>query len=63
MIAFIGTVRGSEQLPGADSVYVVDVATGDVTRILHGIANYATYDSRATWLPDGDSVLALTESR
>ena len=62
MIAFIGTVRGSEQRPGADSVYVVDVATGNVTRILHGIANYATYDTRATWLPDSDSVLVLTDS-
>ena len=61
-IAFIGTVRGNEQLPGADSVYVVDVATGNVTKILHGIANYATYDSRATWLPAGDAVLVLTDS-
>ena len=62
-IAFIGTVRGSEGLAGSDSVYVVDVATGNVTRILHGIANYASYDSRATWLPDSDAVLVLTESR
>jgi Tol biopolymer transport system component len=61
-IAFIGTVRGSEQLSGSDSVYVVDVSTGTVTRILRGIANYATYDSRATWLPDTDSVLVMTES-
>lgn len=62
MIAFIGTVTGSEESPGANSAYVVDVATGDVTKILHGIANYATYDTRATWLPDSDSVLVLTET-
>jgi dipeptidyl aminopeptidase/acylaminoacyl peptidase len=59
-IAFIGTTRGSEQLAGSDSVYVVDVATGDITRIVRGIASYQTYDSRATWLPDGDAVLVMT---
>ncbi len=55
-IAFIGYVRIGAILAGpdayADAVYVVDVATGDVTEVLRGIASFEQYDSRATWLPD-----------
>jgi TolB protein len=58
-IAFIGS-GGSTA--GSDGVYVVDVATGKVTEVLRGIASWGLYDSRATWLPDGNALLVLTQS-
>ncbi len=52
-IAFIGS---------DDGVYVVNVATGGVTEVMRGIASWSTYDSRATWLPDGNSLLVMTST-
>ena len=65
-IAFIGYVSLGAVLTGpdayTDAVYVVDVATGDVTEVLRPIADFEQYDSRATWLLDGDALLVLTET-
>jgi Tol biopolymer transport system component len=65
-IAFIGSVPGNlggiGSVNARDSLYVVDVATGDVTEVLRGIASWTIFDSRATWLPDGKTLLVLTET-
>jgi TolB protein len=59
-IAFIGSSGIPRDRP--DGVYVVDVGSGHVTRVMQGIASWARYDSRATWLPGGDALLVLTTS-
>lgn len=53
-IAFIGSTNES------DAVYVVDVTTGDFTEVFPGIASWSVYNSRATWLPNGDALLVMT---
>ena len=55
-IAFIGARKWS------DTVYVVDVATGDITEIVGGLpAGQGNWlPGRATWMPDGDAVLVTT---
>ena len=62
-IAFIGSVDGVGGIQSeSDAVYVVDVATGDVTEVFAGVAVGAGHDSRATWLPDGNALLVMTET-
>lgn len=63
-IAFIGSVGGIDGSgKGHGSVYVVDVATGDITKVLRGVATGnldSIIDARATWLPGGHAVLVMT---
>ena len=63
MIAFIGSaygIGGAES--DSDAVYVVNVATGEITKVLSGIAVGIGHDSHATWLPDGKALLVFTQT-
>jgi Tol biopolymer transport system component len=66
MVAFIGSVGGiNGNGEGRGGAYVVDVATGEVTEVLHGIATGnldSIIDARPTWLPGGDALLVMTGS-
>jgi Tol biopolymer transport system component len=60
-LGYVGGVNGGFKSHG--SVYVVDVATGDITRVWRGVATGATgslIDARPTWLPGGDALLVMT---
>jgi Tol biopolymer transport system component len=57
-IAFIGSSRIPRDRP--DGVFVVDIGSGHVTRVMQGVARWARYEGRATWLPGGDALLVLT---
>lgn len=63
MIAFIGStygIGGAES--DSDALYVVNVATGEMTKVLSGIAVGIGHDSHATWLSDGDALLVMTKT-
>jgi Tol biopolymer transport system component len=63
MIAFIGStygIGGAES--DSDALYVVNVATGETTKILEGVAIGMGHDSHATWLPNGDALLVITQA-
>jgi Tol biopolymer transport system component len=63
MIAFVGStygIGGAES--DSDAVYVVNVATGEITKVLSGIAVGIGHDSHATWLPNGDALLVMTKT-
>jgi Tol biopolymer transport system component len=55
-IAFIGAKKWF------DTLYVVDVATGDITEVMSGLppATGNWLPGRATWMPDGEAVLVTT---
>jgi Tol biopolymer transport system component len=59
-VAFIGTEGGIYR--GNGVLYVVDVATGDVTEVLRGTATGRRHENRPNWLPDGDTLLVMTEA-
>ncbi len=63
-VAFLGSVGGiNGSGPGHGNVYVVDVATGDITVVWSGVATGTTnslIDARPTWLPGGDALLVMT---
>jgi Tol biopolymer transport system component len=59
-VAFIGTESGIYR--GNGVLYVVDVATGEVTEVLRGTATGRRHENRPTWLPDGSAVLVMTET-
>jgi Tol biopolymer transport system component len=59
-VAFIGT--GSGIYGGSGVLYVVDVATGEVTEVLRGTATGRRHENRPNWLPDGDTLLVMTET-
>jgi hypothetical protein len=42
-------------------LYVLDVATGEITEVLQGIAVGIGHEGRATWLPEGDALLVMTQ--
>ena len=59
-VAFIGTEGGIYR--GNGVLYVVDVATGEVTEVLRGTATGRRHENRPNWLPDGDTLLVMTEA-
>jgi Tol biopolymer transport system component len=63
-VAFLGSVGGvNGSAKGHGNVYVVDVVTGQITEVWHGVATGildSTIDARPTWLPGGDALLVLT---
>jgi dipeptidyl aminopeptidase/acylaminoacyl peptidase len=59
-IAFIGTEGGIYR--GNGVLYVVEVATGEVTEVLRGTATGRRHENRPNWLPDGDTLLVMTEA-
>lgn len=63
-IAFIGSVGGiNGSGKGHGSVYVVDVATGEISKIWRGVAIgnlNSIIDARATWLPNSDALVVMT---
>ena len=59
-IAFIGTVNGVYGSGG--TLFVLDVATGDITEVLRGTATGRRHENRPNWLPDGNTVLVMTEA-
>lgn len=59
-VAFIGTESGIYR--GNGVLYVVDVATGEVTEVLRGTATGRRHENRPNWLPDGDTLLVMTEA-
>ncbi|HEY7667222.1 MAG TPA: hypothetical protein VIE12_03760 [Actinomycetota bacterium] len=59
-IAFVGTEGGIYRGDGV--LYVVDVATGEVTEVLAGTATGRRHENRPNWLPDGEAVLVMTEA-
>jgi Tol biopolymer transport system component len=63
-IAFIGSVGGilgnGTGPPGA--VYVVDVETGDLTKVVTNISVGVGFEGRASWMPDGDAVLVMVKT-
>ncbi|MGZ5301534.1 MAG: TolB family protein [Actinomycetota bacterium] len=59
-VAFIGTEGGIYR--GNGVLYVVDVATGEVTELLRGTATGRRHENRPNWLPDGDTLLVMTEA-
>jgi hypothetical protein len=57
--------RSSEPRAGSRGngvLYVVDVATGDITEILRGTATGRRHENRPNWLPSGDALLVMTET-
>jgi len=60
-VAFIGTEGGIYR--GNGTLYVVDVATGDITEVLRGTATGRRHENRPNWLPSGDGLLVMTETR
>lgn len=63
MIAFVGStygIGGAES--DSDALYVVNVATGEIAKVLEGVAIGMGHDSHATWLPDGDALLVMTQT-
>ena len=59
-VAFIGTEGGIYR--GNGVLYVVDVATGEITEVLRGTATGRRHENRPNWLPDGDNLLVMTEA-
>jgi TolB protein len=59
-VAFIVTAGGIYGSGG--TLYVVDVATGDITEILRGTATGRRHENRPSWLPDGEALLVMTEA-
>ena len=62
LIAFVGALRNTDLVTGTSDVYVVDVASGEVTKIVRKVALWDVFDTRASWLPGGDSLLVMTET-
>ena len=63
MIAFIGSTFGIGGAESAsDAVYVANVATGEITQVLKGLAVGMGHASHASWLPDGDALLVMTRT-
>jgi Tol biopolymer transport system component len=58
-VAFIGTEGGIYR--GNGVLYVVDVATGEVTEVLRGTATGRRHENRPNWLPDGNALLVMTD--
>lgn len=63
-IAFIGSVGGilgdGTGPPGA--VYVVDVDTGDFTKVVRNISVGVGFEGRASWMPEGDALLVMVKT-
>ncbi len=59
-VAFIGTEGGIYR--GNGVLYVIDVATGEVTEVLRGTATGRRHENRPNWLPDGNTLLVMTEA-
>jgi Tol biopolymer transport system component len=63
-IAFIGSVGGilgnGTGPPGA--VYVVDVETGDLTKVMTNVSVGVGFEGRASWMPDGDALLVMVKT-
>ncbi len=57
-IAFIGTTSGIYRSNGV--LYVIDVASGDVTEVLRGTATGRRHENRPNWTPEGDALLVMT---
>ncbi len=64
-IAFIGSVGGilGDGTGPPGSVYVVDVATGDVTKVIRNISVGVGFEGRASWMPGGDALLAMIKTQ
>jgi Tol biopolymer transport system component len=58
-VAFIGTEGGIYR--GNGVLYVVDVATGEITEVLRGTATGRRHENRPNWLTGGDALLVMTE--
>ena len=59
-VAFIGTTSGIYRNGGV--LYVIDVASGAVTEVLHGTATGRRHENRPIWMPDGNALLVMTQS-
>jgi Tol biopolymer transport system component len=59
-VAFIGTAGGIYR--GNGVLYVVDIANGDVTEVLRGTATGRRHENRPNWMPNGGSLLVMTET-
>jgi Tol biopolymer transport system component len=58
-VAFIGTEGGIYR--GNGVLYVVDVATGEITEVLKGTATGRRHENRPNWLTE-DALLVMTEA-
>jgi Tol biopolymer transport system component len=59
-VAFIGTSSGIYRNGGV--LYVIDVASGEITEVLHGTATGRRHENRPIWMPDGGSLLVMTQT-
>jgi Tol biopolymer transport system component len=59
-VAFIGTNSGIYRNGGV--LYVIDVASGEITEVLNGTATARRHENRPIWLPDGNTLLVMTQS-
>lgn len=59
-VAFIGTTSGIYRNGGV--LYVIDIATGDITEVLNGTATARRHENRPNWMPDGNTLLVMTQS-
>ena len=59
-VAFIGTSSGIYRNGGV--LYVIDVASGDITEILSGTATARRHENRPIWMPDGNTLLVMTQT-
>jgi Tol biopolymer transport system component len=59
-VAFIVTASGVYGNGGTLSV--MDVATGDITEVLRGTATGRRHENRPNWLPDGNTLLVMSQS-
>ena len=59
-VAFIGTSGGIYRNSGV--LYVIDIASGEITEVLRGTATARRHENRPIWLPDGNTLLVMTQS-
>ena len=59
-VAFIGTASGIYRNGGV--LYVIDIASGDITEVLQGTATARRHENRPIWMPDGGFVLVMTQT-
>lgn len=59
-VAFIGTTSGIYRNGGV--LYVIDIASGDITEVLHGTATARRHENRPIWMPDGNTLLVMTQT-